>query len=216
MKTQISSLLLALALCAAPSIVTAQALVSLTTSPTGTTALYDDIVSKLSAQHLMELGWTFHAAGAAQPTGLLSIGLYPDRAALDDRLKKVQPVFEQAGLGALMPEVFEVYRTFSAPFPASKPAAAILVHFDGTGMSSAQYDQVVAELEKVSGKNFPAGQLFHLAYTTPGGINVIDIWESAEKFQAFGAILMPILQRAGVAPPTPAVYSLYNYVLPKK
>ncbi len=96
--------------------------------------------------------------------------------------------------------------------PAAKPAGGILVSFEGAGMSPAQYDQVVAALEKTMGRNIPAGQLFHAAYKTPGGIQVIDIWESAEQFQAFGGTLMPVLQGAGVTPPQPKIFSLYNYL----
>ncbi len=216
MKTQFTSVLFVLALLITGFTVHAQGIIGITTSATGTPATYDAIVSKLKAKNLMDFGWTFHAIGAAQPTGLLSIGLYPNLAALDARLEKVRPVFQEAGNPVPMPQAYEVYRTFAAPFPAAKPAGGILVFFDMKGMTTAQYDQTVAGLSKVMGDGAPAGQLFHVAFKTEDGIKVIDIWESAERFQAFGGTLMPILQGAGVTPPPPAVYSLYNYVIPGK
>lgn len=216
MKTQFISVLSALVLFAAGFTAQAQGIIGITMSPTATTANYDGIVAKLQAQRLMDYGWTFHAIGAAQPAGLFSIGLYPDMAALNARLEKVRPVFQELGNPVPMPHAYEVYRTFTAPFPAAKPAGAVLVFFDAKGMTTAQYDQVVAGLSKVLGEAAPAGQLFHAAYKTEEGLKVIDIWESAERFQAFGGTLVPLLQGAGVTPPPPAVYSLYNYVIPRK
>ena len=214
MKTQFTSVLLILALFTTGFTAQAQGIIGITTSASATTAAYDGIIAKLQAQNLMDFGWTFHAIGAGQPTGLFSIGLYPNQAALDARLEKVRPVFQEAGNPAPMPHAYEVYRTFTAPFPAAKPAGGILVFFDVKGMTTAQYDQAVSGLSKALGDGAPAGQLFHVAFKGEDGIKVIDIWESAERFQAFGGTLMPILQGAGVTPPPPAVYSLYNYVIP--
>lgn len=214
MKTLFTTVLLTLAFCAILFTTNAQGIIGITNSSTGTTAMYDGIIAKLKEKNLMDLGWTYHAIGAAQPTGLLSIGIYPDQTALDARVEKIRPVFQEAGNPAPMPQAYPIYRTFQAPMPATKPANAILVFFDAR-MTTAQYDQTVSGLEKIMGANIPAGQLFHAAYKTPEGINVIDIWESPESFQAFGGTLMPILQGAGVTPPQPAIYGLYNYHVPK-
>ena len=215
MKTHRISALLTLALVAAQLVASAQGILAVTASPAATPASYDDIVAKLKAQGLMDIGWTFHAAGVAQGGGIMSIGVYPNQAALDARLAKVTPVFLEAGLPAPAPKTYEIYRTFTAPLPAVIPANGILVHFAMTGMTTAQYGQTVARLINALGSNPPAGQLFHVAYKTPDGINVIDIWESPEAFQAFGGTLMPILQAAGVTPAQPTVYGLHNIVAPK-
>lgn len=193
----------------------AQQILSVTSSASATTASYDGIMEKLAAKNLTDYGWTFHAIGAGESGGLFSIGLFPTQADFDARLQKVRPVFEEAGFVLPVPQTFSVHRTFAAPLPADKPANGILVFFDIKGMSAGQYDQVVAGVQKSGLPPIPAGQLFHAAFVTPDGIKVIDIWESAEQFQAFGNTLMPVLQAAGVTPPPPTVYRLYNYLAPR-
>ena len=46
-----------------------------------------------------------------------------------------------------------------------------------------------------------------------GKINVFDVWESQEAFEAFGATLMPILTELGVDPGTPAVMPAHNVIV---
>jgi hypothetical protein len=41
---------------------------------------------------------------------------------------------------------------------------------------------------------------------------VLDVWESAEKFQAFGEKLMPLIQQAGLKPDEPIVFPAHNFV----
>ena len=38
------------------------------------------------------------------------------------------------------------------------------------------------------------------------------LWESAEKFQAFGEKLMPLIQQAGLKPDEPIVFPAHNFV----
>ena len=45
-----------------------------------------------------------------------------------------------------------------------------------------------------------------------GGINVFDIWESQEDFEAFGATLMPILGELGVSLEEPVVATVHNVI----
>lgn len=216
MKTLFSFTLLLLAFIAAIPFTQSQQILTITSSSTATTSNYDDVMAQVDAKGFTNLGWTFHAVGAAQPTGLFSIGLFPDRAALDARMEKVRPVFQESGVNVPAPQVYEVYRTFTGDIPAAKPDAGILVFFDGKGMTSAQYDQIIAGLVAAKVPNPPTGQIFHAAIQTPEGLKVIDVWESAEHFQAFGNALMPAIQAAGVTPPPPTIYSLHRYITPEK
>jgi len=50
------------------------------------------------------------------------------------------------------------------------------------------------------------------AGATPAGLCVLDVWESAEKFQAFGEKLMPLIQQAGLKPDEPIVFPAHNFV----
>jgi len=51
-----------------------------------------------------------------------------------------------------------------------------------------------------------------VAGATPEGLRVLDVWESPEKFQAFGQKLMPLLQQAGIKPAEPIVFPAHNFV----
>ena len=46
-----------------------------------------------------------------------------------------------------------------------------------------------------------------------GKINVFDVWESQEAFDAFGATLMPILTELGVDPGAPVVMPVRNVIV---
>lgn len=210
MKT-FKSVLALLVLTLSAQMLTAQTkgVISIASSATATTEVYDKIVGAMKEKGVWETGWSFHAIGAAQPTGLLSFGLYPSQEAYNKRDEATKPIFEASAVKPAV-EVHEVHNSFVA-VPATKPAAGILVHFNGKGMTAAQYDQIIVELQKVT--TFPpAGQIAHACYKTDDGYKVIDVWESAEVFAAFGEKLMPILQKLGVNAGQPIVYSLHNYL----
>ncbi|MEA2446787.1 MAG: hypothetical protein QOK47_424, partial [Actinomycetota bacterium] len=62
-------------------------------------------------------------------------------------------------------------------------------------MDAENYQQTLKELE-AAGAGSPEGRLYHVAFGSP--IQVLDVWESQEKFDAFGQTLIPILQGAGI------------------
>jgi hypothetical protein len=74
---------------------------------------------------------------------------------------------------------------------------AIAVYIHPQTMSPAQYDEVHRRLEAV-GSARPKGRLHHSAF---GGesVMVYDVWESQEDFDAFAAIVMPIVAEVGVS-----------------
>jgi hypothetical protein len=51
-----------------------------------------------------------------------------------------------------------------------------------------------------------------VALETDGEVNVFDVWESQEAFDAFGATLMPILGELGVEPGTPMIAPVRNII----
>ena len=51
-----------------------------------------------------------------------------------------------------------------------------------------------------------------MALESDGNIQVLDIWESQEKFDAFGATLMPILGDLGAKPGEPKVTTVRNVI----
>jgi hypothetical protein len=88
---------------------------------------------------------------------------------------------------------------------------AIGIYFTGGQFSPAQYDQAIRRLED-AGAGAPEGRTFHVALETNGEINVFDIWESQEAFDAFGATLIPILTELEVNPGTPMVATVHNVI----
>jgi hypothetical protein len=87
---------------------------------------------------------------------------------------------------------------------------AIVVKFDVTGMDSAKYDEILRRLTAI-GQGAPDGRQYHVCYGDKQRLQVIDVFESPAKLEAFGAKLMPILKELGVqATPTPV--PVYNII----
>ncbi len=94
---------------------------------------------------------------------------------------------------------------------------AIGVIFSFPGGTIKQYDEVTRGLNNGqplrSLAEWPGGGcLSHAAGATPGGLCVLDVWESAEKFQAFGETLMPLIHQAGLKPDAPVIFPAHNFV----
>jgi hypothetical protein len=90
---------------------------------------------------------------------------------------------------------------------------SILVRFTpASSVTTEQYDETIRRLK--SGDFPPDGLEYHVAFTSGGNLRVSEIWESQEKFEAFGQRLMPILSDAGIDPGQPEVLEVYNIVKP--
>ena len=48
------------------------------------------------------------------------------------------------------------------------------------------------------GQGEPDGRISHTAFAVGDDVQVFDVWESLEKFEAFGGQLMPILGELGI------------------
>jgi hypothetical protein len=81
---------------------------------------------------------------------------------------------------------------------------AIAAYFNPPGLTRAQFDEVHRRLTEV-GQGSPDGRLHHSCFGEDGSLMVFEVWESPQKFEAFGAVLMPILGEVGIDPGTPAV-----------
>jgi hypothetical protein len=86
---------------------------------------------------------------------------------------------------------------------------AVAFYFPHTGFTADKYDTAIKKLE-AAGQGSPKGRSYHVALDTDGVINVFDIWESQEDFDAFGATLLPILGELGVDPGEPMVAQVHN------
>ena len=88
---------------------------------------------------------------------------------------------------------------------------ALGFYFTPTGFTPAIYDETLKKLE-AAGQGSPPGRLYHVALESGGLIQVFDVWESQESFEAFGATLVPIMTGAGVDPGEPMVASVHNVI----
>jgi hypothetical protein len=83
--------------------------------------------------------------------------------------------------------------------------------FTPTGFTPDNYDEVIRRLE-AAGAGAPEGRTNHFAVETDGGIQVFDVWESQEAFEAFGATLLPIMAEMGADPGLPTVGRVHNVI----
>jgi hypothetical protein len=86
------------------------------------------------------------------------------------------------------------------------------VLFTTQTMTKAKYDEAIARLSRWA-PAAPPGRM--VSFTTPvwredGKLRVLDVWESLEKFQAFGGILVPILAEIGIEPGEPHISEVHN------
>jgi hypothetical protein len=88
---------------------------------------------------------------------------------------------------------------------------ALGFYFTPTGFTPAIYDETLKKLE-AAGQGSPPGRLYHVALESGGLIQVFDVWESQESFEAFGATLVPIMTGAGVDPGEPMVAPVHNVI----
>jgi len=88
---------------------------------------------------------------------------------------------------------------------------ALGMYFTPSSFTPALYDQAITKLA-AAGAGSPAGRSYHIAMESDGLIQVFDIWESQEAFEAFGATLIPILSELGVDPGQPMVSPIHNVI----
>lgn len=183
--------------------------VTVTTPPQLKTADYDALFAKMSAQGLANCYSEYHAAGPGMTAGFLGFTTFSSKAQLDARLQALKPILGNAA----NPVPYEIYKVIPGKNAGARTEKTIIVHFDVKGQTEAQYEKILAGLEQIGQLDNPA-RLYHVAYKTPEGIKILDVWSDAEAFAAAGQHLMPVIQAAGVTPPPPAIYSAHAIRIP--
>lgn len=89
---------------------------------------------------------------------------------------------------------------------------AIVVKYEVTGMSADKYDNVIRDLE-AAGQGHPDGRRYHVCFGDKTRLQVIDVFESPAKLEAFGAKLMPILQKYGISARPDVLGDTHNSVV---
>jgi hypothetical protein len=90
-------------------------------------------------------------------------------------------------------------------------AMALGFYFTPSSFTTAVYDETLSQLE-AAGAGAPAGRLYHVALETDGQIQVFDVWDSQESFEAFGQTLLPIMAELGADPGKPMVAPVHNII----
>jgi hypothetical protein len=65
-----------------------------------------------------------------------------------------------------------------------------------TNITPAQYDEIWRLLREQHADH-PPGQLSHVGFEKDGVMRVVDVWDSMERFEAFGATLSPLIAKVG-------------------
>ena len=88
---------------------------------------------------------------------------------------------------------------------------ALGMYFRPSSFTPARYDDTIKRLE-AAGAGAPPGRLYHVALEADGQIQVLDIWDSQESFEAFGATLVPIMTELGADPGEPQISPVHNII----
>jgi hypothetical protein len=88
---------------------------------------------------------------------------------------------------------------------------ALGIYIVHEGFTPEKYDEALKRLD-AAGAGSPKGRSSHFALESDGAIEVFDVWESQEDFDAFGVTLVPILADLGVQLAAPMVASMYNSI----
>jgi len=73
-------------------------------------------------------------------------------------------------------------------------------------------DTYAAINERLCDLDAPPGRTFHAAFHVDEQIHVFDVWESHDAFDAFGAVLLPLLTEYGVDPGQPRIGEIERIV----
>ena len=75
---------------------------------------------------------------------------------------------------------------------------AIVVRHKPVGLTKEKYDATTQRLEQGDVGWPPEGLDYHVCFGEDGSLNVSEIWDSREQFEAFAEKLFPALTDAGI------------------
>ena len=89
---------------------------------------------------------------------------------------------------------------------------AFVVKVKPAGFTAAKYKEAIKQLI-AAGAGTPKGRTYHVCYGDPNGVDITDVWDSMEDFQAFGITLIPIMNSLGVDPGHPVVQQIHGIII---
>ena len=93
---------------------------------------------------------------------------------------------------------------------------SIVVRLSPMSVTAEQYDKSWEALEKAGLDWPPSGLDYHVCFFGPdGNVQVSQVWETREQFEAFGERLIPVLAGAGIDfSGPPVVFEAHHIVKP--
>ena len=88
---------------------------------------------------------------------------------------------------------------------------AIVIKFKHAGFTETKYHEAIKQLE-AAGQGNPKGRSYHVSYGDSNGVDILDVWESMEEFEAFGKILIPILNTLNIDLGQPDIQKIFGIV----
>ena len=92
------------------------------------------------------------------------------------------------------------------------PFMSFVLKFKPSGFTAAKYDEVVKQLD-AAGAGAPKGRSYHVCFGDPNNVQVTDVWDNMEDFQAFGKTLLPIMESLGTDPGQPEIEEVHNIII---
>ncbi|MER5308639.1 hypothetical protein ABT034_12715 [Streptomyces sp. NPDC002773] len=91
---------------------------------------------------------------------------------------------------------------------------AIFVHAVLSGITTEQYDALNARLQETP--DIFDGCVSHACAVTDDGLEILDVWESQQKMEAFAERMMPVATELGwpETPGQPRVLQVHNHWVP--
>lgn len=89
---------------------------------------------------------------------------------------------------------------------------SFVLTFKPSGFTAAKYDEVIKQLN-TAGAGAPKGRSYHVCYGNPDSVQVTDVWDNMEDFQAFGQTLVPIMLSIGADPGQPEIKEVHNIII---
>ena len=88
---------------------------------------------------------------------------------------------------------------------------AIAVYFHETRMTLDAFNESHRRLIALGTTgDAPPGRIHHSCFGNDDGLRVVQVWDSVESFQAFGATFVPVLAELGLDPGRPDIEELHR------
>jgi hypothetical protein len=75
---------------------------------------------------------------------------------------------------------------------------SIVVRFHPASLTAEKYAKSIRMLEEAGVDFPPEGCDYHVCFGSEGNLQVSEIWDSRERFEAYGERLMPVLTEVGI------------------